>query len=192
MKILIVAATKSEIISKTNLSNNILITGVGMINTAINLTKELMQKRYDFVINIGIAGSFDKELKNGSVVEVIEDNFSEIGFENDLNFSRFKGFDLKTKYFVEGKTKLKKVRGITVNTVHGNSKTISEIVKRENPEIESMEGADFFKVREEFNVPCIQIRSISNKVEVRDKSKWDINLAISNLNTEVEKIINNL
>ena len=192
MKILIVAATKSEIISKIISSNNILITGVGMVNTAINLTKELMQMRYDLVINIGIAGSLNKELKNGSVVEVIEDNFSEIGFENDLNFSRFKNFDLKIKYFVEGRTELKKVHAITVNTVHGNSFTISEIIKREKPEIESMEGAAVFKVCEEFDIPCIQIRSISNKVEVRNKSKWDINLAISNLNIEVEKIINNL
>ena len=77
MKILIVAATKSEIISNIILSHNILITGVGMINTAINLTKELMRNRYDLVINMGIAGSFNKELKNGFVVEVIEDNFSE-------------------------------------------------------------------------------------------------------------------
>lgn len=192
MKILIVAATKPEISSKIILSNNILITGIGMINTAINLTKELMQKSYDLVINIGIAGSFNKNLRNGSVVEVIQDSFSEIGFENDLNFSRFKSFDIKTKYFVEAKTKLKKVRGITVNTVHGNRATISKIIKRENPEIESMEGAAVFKVCEEFDIPCIQIRSISNKVEVRNKSKWDINLAISNLNLEVEKIINNL
>ena len=192
MKILIVASTKSEIISKIISSNNILITGVGMVNTAINLTKELMQMRYDLVINIGIAGSLNKELKNGSVVEVIEDNFSEIGFEDDLNFSSFKNFEIKTKFNVEGKTELKKVRGITVNTVHGNRTSISKIIKREHPDIESMEGAAFFKVCEEFDIPCIQIRSISNRVEVRDKSKWDINLSISNLNIEVEKIINNL
>ena len=190
MKILIVAATKSEIISKIILSHNILITGVGMINTAINLTRELMRKRYDLVINMGIAGSFNKELKNGFVVEVIEDNFSEIGFEDDLNFSSFKNFEIKTKFNVEGKTELKKVRGITVNTVHGNRTSISKIIQREDPDTESMEGAANFKVCEEFGIACIQIRSISNKVEVRDKSKWDIDLAIRNLNFEVEKIIN--
>jgi futalosine hydrolase len=139
---------------------------------------------------MGIAGSFNKELKKGFVVEVFEDNFSEIGFEDNLSFSSFKNFEIKKKFTVEGKTELKKVRGITVNTVHGNSTSISEIIKRESPDVESMEGAAIFKVCEEFGVACIQIRSISNKVEVRDKSKWDIDLAISNLNFEVEKIIN--
>ena len=87
---------------------------------------------------------------------------------------------------------MKKVRAITVNTVHGNNDTISEITQRENPEIESMEGASVFKVCEEFKVPCIQIRSISNKVEKRNKDNWDLDLAIRNLNVEVEKIIKNL
>jgi len=58
--------------------------------------------------------------------------------------------------------------------------------------IESMEGAAVFKVCEEIKVPCIQIRSISNKIERRNKENWDLDLSISNLNTEVEKIINNL
>ena len=101
-------------------------------------------------------------------------------------------FDLKIKYRNKSSTSLQKVRAITVNTVHGNNATISAIVQRETPEIESMEGASIFKVCEEFNVPCIQIRSISNKVEKRNKNNWDLNLAIENLNIEVEKIIKNL
>jgi futalosine hydrolase len=55
-----------------------------------------------------------------------------------------------------------------------------------------MEGASVFKVCEEFNVPCMQIRSISNKVEKRNKNNWDLDLAIRNLNIEVEKIISGL
>ena len=35
----------------------------------------------------------------------------------------------------------------------------------------------------------MQIRAISNKVEKRNKENWNLDLAISNLNTEVEKII---
>ena len=51
-----------------------------MVNTAITLTKELMKTKYDLVINMGVAGSFSNELNNGDVVEVVEDNFCEIGF----------------------------------------------------------------------------------------------------------------
>jgi futalosine hydrolase len=192
MNVLIVAAAKFEITSAKIKQNSILITGVGMVNTAINLTKELIKKKYDLVINMGVAGSFSEKLKNGDVVEVVEDNFSEIGFENDFEFSEFTDFDLKTKFYNSAKTTLKQVKAITVNTVHGKNDTIFEITKRENPEIESMEGASVFKVCEEFNVPCVQIRSVSNKVEKRNRNNWNLDLAIRNLNIEVEKITGNL
>ena len=186
MNVLIVVATEFEIISPEIKKNSILITGIGMVNTSINLTKELIKRKYNLVINMGVAGSFLNELKNGYVVEVVEDVFSEIGFEDGKSFLSFSDFNLKTKYQVDSKTSLRKTRGITVNTVHGNDQSINEILGRLSPEIESMEGAAVFKVCEEFNVPCLQIRSISNKVEKRNRKSWDLDLAIKNLNIEVE------
>ena len=192
MNILIVAATNFEITSVKIKKKPILITGIGMVNTAIRLPQELMKNKYDLVINMGVAGSFSDNLKNGDVVEVLEDNFSEIGFENDFEFLRFADFNLKTRYLNKSRTHLKKAKAITVNTVHGSETSISKIVKREKPEIESMEGASIFKVCKEMGISCIQIRSISNKVEKRNKNNWDLDLAITNLNIEVEKVINNL
>ena len=192
MNVLIVAATKSEITSDKISDLPILITGVGMVNTAINLTKELSNNNYDLVINMGVAGCFSDEIKIGEVVEVVEDCFSEIGFENGESFSEFSEFDIKMKYKVEGKTSLRKVKGLTVNTVHGNENSIHKMVERLHPDIESMEGAAVFKVCEEMKIPCIQLRSISNKVEKRNKENWNLDLAISNLNIEVEKIITTL
>jgi futalosine hydrolase len=192
MNVLIVAATKSEITSDKISDLPILITGVGMVNTAINLTKAWNNNDYDLVINMGVAGCFLDKIKIGEVVEVVEDYFSEIGFEDGESFSEFSDFDIKTKYKVEGKTSLRKVKGLTVNTVHGNENSIHKMVERLHPDIESMEGAAVFKVCEEMKIPCIQLRSISNKVEKRNKENWDLDLAISNLNIEVEKIITTL
>jgi len=192
MNVLIVAATRSEITSDKISDLPILITGVGMVNTAINLTKELSNNNYDLVINMGVAGCFSDEIKIGEVVEVVEDCFSEIGFENGESFSEFSEFDIKMKYKVEGKTSLRKVKGLTVNTVHGNENSIHKMVERLHPDIESMEGAAVFKVCEAMKIPCIQLRSISNKVEKRNKENWNLDLAISNLNIEVEKIITTL
>jgi len=192
MNVLIVAATKPEIISERISDLPILITGMGMVNTAINLTRELNENNYDLVINMGISGSFSDEIKIGDVVEVIEDCFSEIGFENGESFSEFSDLDTKTRFIVDGRTSLRKVKGITVNTVHGIENSINNIVERLHPDIESMEGAAVFKVCEEMKIPCIQIRSISNKVEKRNKENWNLDLAISNLNIEVEKIISTL
>ena len=192
MNVLIVAATKSEVTSDKISNLPILLTGIGMVNTAINLTKELNNNDYDLVINMGVAGCFSDEIKIGDVVEVVEDYFSEIGFEDGDSFSEFSDFEIKTKYKVEEKTRLRKVKGITVNTVHGNENSIHNIVERLHPDIESMEGSAVFKVCEEMKIPCIQIRSISNKVEKRNKESWNLPLAISNLNIEVEKIISTL
>ncbi|HJM16593.1 MAG TPA: futalosine hydrolase, partial [Flavobacteriales bacterium] len=183
------AATNSEITSETIKSLPNLITGFGMVNTAINLTKELVENNFDFVVNMGIAGSFSSDILIGDVVEVVEDNFSEIGFENGVSFSEFSELNVKTSYEIKGGTTLRKVKSITVNTVHGNEKSIDKIVKRLNPDIESMEGAAVFQVCKKFKIPCVQIRSISNKVEIRNKENWNLELAISNLNKEVEKFI---
>jgi futalosine hydrolase len=189
MKTLIVAATNSEITSETIKLLPNLITGVGMVNTAINLTKELVENEYDLVVNMGVSGSFSSDILIGDVVEVVEDNFSEIGFENGVSFSEFSELNVKTSYEIKGETTLRKVKSITVNTVHGNEKSIDKIVKRLNPDIESMEGAAVFQVCKKFKIPCLQIRSISNKVEIRNKENWNLELAISNLNKEVEKFI---
>jgi len=192
MKILLVVATEQEIIEDRFKACTVLVTGVGMVNTAIQLTKELMQNKYDLVLNMGVAGSFSDEIKIGNVVEVVEDYFSEIGFENGVGFERFSDLQIKANYSVEGETNLQKVKGITVNTVHGNEESIVEIVSGLNPDVESMEGAAVFKVCKEFVIPCVQIRAISNKVEKRNKANWNMPLAINNLNATVAQIITEL
>lgn len=191
MKILLVVATKQEIFKDKFKNIDVLVTGVGMVNTTLNLTKKLSVKTYDLVINMGIAGAFT-DIKIGEVVEVIQDSFSEIGFENGVEFEPFSDFGIEANYSVEGKTNLQKVKGITVNTVHGNEVSIADVVKRFNPDIETMEGAAVFKVCREFDFPCMQIRAISNKVEKRNKANWDIPLSIQNLNNEVARIITEL
>jgi len=192
MNVLIVTATHLEITSKKIEKKSILVTGLGMVNTAISLCRELIENDYDLVINMGIAGSFSEELKNGDVVEVIEDSFSEIGFEDGIGFSPFVDLNVKTRHVNNAKTNLRKVTAITVNTVHGNKESIQQVTRRLNPDIETMEGAAVFQVCQDFQIPCIQIRSISNKVEIRNKDNWNLDLAIKRLNLEVEKVIDDL
>ncbi|HIG33095.1 MAG TPA: futalosine hydrolase [Flavobacteriales bacterium] len=192
MKILLVVATKLEIIEEKFKNCDVIITGAGMVNTTFSLTKRLSKRSYDLVINMGVAGSFSDKIKIGDVVEVVEDIFSEIGYEDGNRFLEFTNFRIENSFKVDEKTNLNKAKGITVNTVHGNEKTITEIVRKLNPDVESMEGAACFMVCKQFEIPCIQIRAISNKVEKRNTENWDLDLAISNLNTEVEKTIDYL
>lgn len=200
MKMLIVAATKYEIaplmthfnLSGGNFTGNeefdILITGVGMTATAFYLGKHL-SKQYNLVLNLGIAGCFDRNIALGTVVNVCEDTFAELGAEDHENFLSIEDLGLgKSTYSAfnnllsESVAKLQKVKGITVNRVHGHKPSISAISSRLSPVTESMEGAAVLYCCAQQDVPCLQIRSISNYVEPRNRKAWKTDLALKNLN----------
>ena len=182
MKVLLVSATKKEIKYYKNNDLEIIITGIGIPNTILNLTKKLSEATYDLVINVGICGSFKKHFKIGDVVEIINDKFSEIGYEEGSNIKEFdSSFKIINNFNVNAKTNLEHVSSITVNTVHGNKDSIKKIMTRLNPDVESMEGAAVFMVCQHYNTKCIQLRAISNYVEERNKNNWNIPLALKNL-----------
>ena len=182
MKVLLVSATKKEIKYYENNDLEIIITGIGIPNTILNLTKKLSEATYDLVINVGICGSFKKHFKIGDVVEIINDQFSEIGYEEGSNIKEFdSSFKIINNFNVNAKTNLEHVSSITVNTVHGNKDSIKKIMERLNPDVESMEGAAVFMVCQHYNIKCIQLRAISNYVEERNKNNWNIPLALKNL-----------
>jgi len=194
MRVLVVAATEFEVgeLSQESRVKNqdidILITGVGMVATAFALGKHLASNQYDLAINLGIAGSFDRGIALGEVVEVVEDRFSELGAEDDKTFLTIDelGFGesvFRSTYDLPDSFGLKKVSAATVNTVHGNEVNIQKLTSRINPQIESMEGAAFFYACKQAGVPSLQIRAVSNYVEKRDRDAWQIGLAIKNLNS---------
>lgn len=210
MQILFVAATEAEVgglvsefgfevsdlktstfITPQKPDHTLLITGVGMVATAYALGHELAANKYDLAVNLGIAGSFDRNLTLGDVVEITTDTISGLGAEDDNNFLPISqmGFGESTFTATESVAKvlnkfnLKQVTAITVNTVHGNEASIQKVQKRLNPQTESMEGAAFFYACREAGVPCLQIRAVSNYVEKRNRDNWQIGLAIKNLNT---------
>ena len=87
---------------------------------------------------------------------------------------------------------LPKVNGITVNTVHGNKDSIAKVVKKFNPTVESMEGAAFMQCCDWTGLKHVQLRAVSNYVEVRNKDNWNIPLAIKNLNNTLINILETL
>jgi futalosine hydrolase len=183
---------------------DILITGIGTTFTAFHLTNTLHENKYQLVINAGIAGSLTSELNIGDVVSVVTDEFADLGIEKeeefltlfdtgymDANEFPFEHGVLRASDF-NGLIELKKVRGITTNKSHGRLTSIAEIKSKFNAQLESMEGAVIFYVCNWIGVPCIQIRSISNFVEPRDSSQWNIPLALEKLNLSVKDVLQKL
>jgi futalosine hydrolase len=179
---------------KNGLSIELCITGVGMVSMAFALG-QLSNRKFDYVLNVGVAGSFG-QFTNGSVVQVTSDCFSELGAQDDATFLPIDkmGFGKQQvvpelSFTLPKQLQLPTATGITVNTVHGHAKSIEDIVARVHPDVESMEGAAFFYACNQSNWNCAQIRAISNQVEKRDKSKWQMREAIGALNDYALKLL---
>ena len=212
MNILIVAATPKEALPLTEkLSSGafpgvrLLITGIGMVNTAFQLGKAFGTECPDLAINLGIAGSFHRNFSIGETVEVVRERFSEVGAEDhdELIGLREMGFPLlvnkegeKVWEILENSRPsaldLPKVSGVTVNRVHGNEQSIANLVERVNPDIETMESAAFFQACLLQNVPFMAFRGISNFVEPRNLRNWRIDKAIESVNENVIKLLHEL
>lgn len=76
--------------------------------------------------------------------------------------------------------KIKSGTFVTVSTVTGTDKRARELEKRFNAICENMEGAAVAHVCAMYGIPMLEIRGISNIVEDRDRSKWDIKRAAEN------------
>ena len=180
-------------------SVEVLVTGIGMVNTALMMGRHV-QAPYDLLINAGVCGAFNYELALGQLVNVTEDILSELGAEDGDAFLTYDALGLPGKHMFHASSAqlpfqveaLPKVKGITVNTVHGREKSIRHVKQIYAPDVESMEGAAFFAACEGQAKHYMQLRAISNYVEKRDKSKWQMPLAIRKLNDFLIELINDV
>lgn len=178
------------------------LTGIGSAQACHKVTREIFNgkltgKPYDIVVNIGIAGSYNlEEFPIGSAALIAEEHFGDLGFETCNGFKDlfqygilgnneppytdralkrpsipFAPLEKILKEFKEG-------TGVTVQTVTGNPAKVKALKDKYNPHIESMEGAAVYYAALMEGVPVFEIRSVSNEVGERDKSKWDIPAAL--------------
>jgi futalosine hydrolase len=213
MNVLIVSATPFEIaplenylrehanaisegsfkIENTNL--RLFVTGVGIPLTSFSLGNLLASQVFDLVVNAGVAGAFNRNLKIGDVVNVVSERFADLGVEEadgsytdvhelgliDANQAPFQSGELRNPSSSEFPF-LPACKGLTVNKVHGCQASIDAISRKYQADVESMEGAAVFLVCLLAGVPFLEIRAISNYVEPRNRAGWNLPLAIENLN----------
>jgi futalosine hydrolase len=210
--ILVVAATAKEIAPFIKMVNqgefrtnniDILVSGIGLAASTYHLLKQLALKKYDVVIQAGVAGSFDLKIPLGAVVAIKQDAIAD---QSVVELEKLKTlFDLKlvpqdqhpykkgwlinTNKDVLKRTKLKIVKGISVNQISTSKQMIKFYRDLFDPVTESMEGAALHYVCLMEKIPFVQIRSISNYIGERNKKKWDMNDSIINLNDALMRII---
>ena len=180
--------------------------GVGLLASTVSIMKLVYEEKPDLIIQVGIAGCFDKSMKLGNVVAVKEDMLGDTGVEEEGKWKDI--FDLKLEkpgyppfekkrlpnHHLEkyNLLKLPEVAAVTINEVSTRPDRINQLIKKYNPSLESMEGAALHYVCREMNVPFLQMRAISNYIGERDKTKWKMKEAIENLNQHVLKYIDKL
>ncbi len=211
MRILLCAATSLEIqpiinklpeLSSPVNSVETLILGIGSMSAAYELTAEVCRNRPDLVLLAGIGGSFDPIEPPGEVYFIQKDVMADLGVREknewkdlfDLGFLESSETPYSSKYLynpypVPAIEQLNKGTACTVNQITTDPLHILNIVKKYHPDVESMEGAAIHLVCLKENIPFIHLRAVSNTVGQRDKSKWNIKVAVENLNNISEQII---
>lgn len=212
--ILFIAATAREITpfielmksdSKQFVNRNIdlLISGIGLTASTYHLARQLQLKKYDMVIQAGVAGCFDLSVPLGTVVAIKQEAIAD---QSVIELQKLKTiFDLKLVpqnqhpfkkgWLMNPNTELfkiaglKKVKGISVNQISTSKKIIAFYKEYFDPVTESMEGAALHYVCLMEKIPFIQIRSISNYIGERNKKNWEMKESIHNLNQSLVGIM---
>ncbi len=212
---LIIAATAIEIApllkkyqsgkSKDLPEADILLTGIGLTSTTYSLMSYLKVRKPSWILQAGVGGCFNREVKLGSVFAVKQEAIAdqsviELGklktlFDLNLlpeNRFPFKKGWLKNDTELLKKCKLKKVKGISVNEITTSKKKVGFYEKQFDPVIESMEGAALHYVCLMEKIPFLQIRSVSNYIAERNKKNWDMKKSIQHLNEELVSFLQHI
>ncbi|MGE0077210.1 MAG: futalosine hydrolase [Bacteroidales bacterium] len=216
MRILIIAATTSEVksITKSNIEvgmpvnfylvenhqTDILVTGVGAVPTAFYLAR--FGDNYDFVLNVGIAGTYSDDITVGQVVAVVQDVFGDYGIDDNGEFISLSNAGLMDKSLIIKSDVMhnpwlaninpmsyRLVKGITLAAASGSSDVIARNIILWNPDIETMECAAVFYSCILMKKPFLCIRAISNVVEPRDKRNWKIKESLDNLHKAIFNLL---
>jgi len=168
--------------------------GIGQVNMAIQLTRLLSSYQPDAVLLCGCGGSYPASgLKNGDLALATTETFSDLGVSTDNRFIPLEQLDLPQdrqlappvkQTFTLNPQLLQYAQKIlpqadsgpfsTVNSCSGTSVLSIELERRSGAICENMEGAAAAQVCENFGLPLLELRGISNPTGTRDPQQWDI------------------
>ena len=183
-----------------------LISGVGQMQSGVQISRQLQRDSYGYAVQAGLAGSFYPALPKRSVVVVSEEALADLGAEDLEGFLDLFNMGLMERDeppFAGGCLRapvcelaslhqLPRARSVTVNRVLSHPSSIEWVRQRYDPEIVNMEGAAFLYACLLNGIPCVSLRSISDFVGPRDKSMWDIPGAVTALNVVVSSVLKEL
>lgn len=215
--ILAAAATEIEMLpfktiaSRNKIACDTIITGVGPVAAAIEITRWLCEhSRPSLVLNFGVAGAYlGDALSRARLLDIClahREWFGDLGICTDrgtvpLDTSIAGEIVCELdRGLRERVRKILKLRGhrflegdfVTVSGVSATNKRGKQLQGRFNGLCENMEGASVARACETFAVPVVEIRAVSNYVTDRDLSSWKLAEACSVIARVSAEIITDL
>jgi futalosine hydrolase len=169
------------------------VTGVGPVETALRLTRFLCESKHQFdaAIHFGAGGAYilpdqttqPKLLDICLAEQEVAGDFGICLGETmaylDSSLTGEIYYNMDTYLLKQSRTILDRLGTnyhtgvfITVNGISGTGPRGKMLQSRWNGLCENMEGVAVARVCREFNLPCLELRCISNYVEDRDPSTW--------------------
>lgn len=189
------------------------VTGIGVANAAAATAAQIHLHGPELIINTGCAGAYDRAgLALGDLAVATSELFADLGAAtpagwlsldqmglplldrggerlfNEVPMSRQAAEAALECAGREG-IPLKPGRFLTVSTCSGTRLRGAELQDRFGGICENMEGAAVALVAARYGRECMELRGISNLVEDRDPSNWDIPLAVANAARFIELMI---
>jgi futalosine hydrolase len=211
--ILLVAATEMEALPLVEKMRGqphaLFVAGVGPLETAVRLTRRLCEGRGDIslVINFGVAGAYvgsgagllDICLAESEVMGDFGICHGESVSPLDGQLAKSGIFPLESRYleqaweiFRKQDFGCKKGAFVTVNGVTATTSRGAMLHAAHNGLCENMEGGAVARVCDEFAVPCLEVRCVSNMVENRNPANWQLAAAVRKCGQAVSLLIDHM
>jgi len=193
---------------------SVVITGMGAVNAAHALTRELVLSPHPrLVLQVGIGGAFvQANLPVGGVAIATEEVYGDVGVITPDGWLSAEGIGIPLVAANEQRTALfnhfrldtalaeraaaicgaRTGRFLTLARVTGVRALADTLYERFGAICESMEGAAAAQICSMYDVPFLELRGISNLVEDRDRSKWRIREAALAAQEAALKVIEHL
>lgn len=169
------------------------VCGIGPAAAALSTSLLIARFQPQRVILAGIAGAYAQSgLAVGDVVQGSQEIFADLGYQTDEAFVNLDQMnlpmlpthrgDLKCTQVLDTFPKLAAARDfLTVSAVTNSNRVADKLWNTYGAVLENMEGAAVAMACRFHQVPCFELRAISNLVGPRDPKAWKIDEAMLNL-----------
>jgi futalosine hydrolase len=170
---------------------DLLVAGIGPAGAAAGTATALALGSYDVALSLGICGAYRGTAEIGDTVVATGLVAADLGAESPEGFLGTAALGWADDVAAVEPALLTTVTGLlgdvvtgpllTVSTVTGTRARADELAARHGAVAEAMEGWGVLTAALPHGLPVVEVRTVSNLVEDRDTSSWDIPRALAGL-----------